>query len=271
MSTQFTATADPQGRFVTVVVANVAQDSVVTITRDPSPGGIVVRGTPVQLPAGGATVLTDLEHGYGHDITYTAVLRDPSTNATVETLTATVPAVVLPADGMVVSDPLGNVAVLVTVVDQRDERSRARHERFDLAGRPAPLFVTEYPAGWEWTDELLTADTADRDTLDGLLRRPAPVLLRVNGGCDLREGWVMPGDIDVRRVSVPASDLRRIWQVALAAVDAPDSTVEGVAVTLQDLHEWVPTTLQAIDDLPGINTLLGLSLGTVEWAGEHAA
>ena len=51
--TNFSATADSQGRFVTVVIDDVTQDSVLTITRAPSPGGIVVRGTPVQLDAGG--------------------------------------------------------------------------------------------------------------------------------------------------------------------------------------------------------------------------
>ena len=265
MST-FTATAAASGDFVTLALSSLSQDSIVTITRDPSPADVTVRGTPVQLDAGGATVLTDVEFPYGAAVTYTAVLRDPTSGATVETLTDTVDPITLPTDGMVVSDPLGNVAVLVTCIDQRDERSNARHYRFDLAGTSAPLFVGEYPTAWTWTDEFLTVDTTDRATLDTLLRRDRPVLLRVNRGCDLREGWVMPGDITVDRMSIPASDTRRRWKVGLSQIDAPDSTVEGVAVTLDDLHHMIPGTLQDIDD-EGYGSLLALSLAVVEWVG----
>ena len=264
--TTFTASAAASGAFITLTLSALSQDSVVTITRDPSPGDVTVRGTPVELPSGGATVLTDLEFPFGQPITYTAVLRNPSTGATVETLTAAVAAITLPTDGMVVSDPLSNRAVLVTCIDQRDERSTSRSYRFDLAGTSAPLFVSEYPTGWEWLDELLTVDLTDRGTLDALLRGAGPVLLRVNGDCDLRQGWAQPGDIDVQRMTVPASDTRRRWNVQLAEVAAPDSTVEGVAVTLGDLNDMIPGTLQDIDD-EGYGSLLALSLAVVDWVG----
>lgn len=263
--TTFTATPSPSGAFVTLAVTDVSQDSVVTITRSPSPGGITVRGTPVALAAGGATVLTDLEFPFGVGITYTAVLADPDSGAETETLTATVPAVPLGTDGMVVSDPISNRQVLVDVHDQYDERSDFRGFRYDLAGRSTPLYLTEEHSGWRWTLDLRTEDRAERAVLDDLLRHRQPVLLRVSQGCDLRQGWVVPENISVVRTAIPASTTRRVWTVEVGEVAAPDSSVEGVAVTLQDVHEYEPTTLQALSQRQP--TLLDLSLAVIDSVG----
>ena len=264
--TTFTATASPSGAFVTLALSDVSQDSLVTITREPSPGSIVVRGTPVEIAAAGATVLTDLEFPFGTPITYTAVLRDPSTGVEAETLTASVTAIPLGQDGMVVSDPISNRQVTVDVHDQRDESSAFRGFRYDLAGRSTPLYLLEEHGGWTWTLDLRTEDKAERVTLDDLLRSKSPVLLRVASGCDLREGWVVPEQISVARFSNPASDSRRVWSVTVGEIAAPDSLVEGVAVTLTDLHEYEPTTLQDLADRPPA-TLLELSLAVIDSVG----
>ena len=261
----FTATVSPSGSFVTLTVSDLTQDSLVTITRDPSPGGIVVRGTPVELPAAGATVLTDLEFGYGVPTTYTAELRDPTSGTVVETLTAQVDAVPLGTSGMVISDPLTNRQVLVDVHDQNSERSEFRGYRYDLAGRSTPLYLLEEHAGWRWTLVVRTDTVTERDQLDGLLRHRSPVLLRVSAGCDLREGWVVPETIDVTRQAITATNPGRIWSVQVGQVQAPDSTVEGVAVTLQDLHDYEPTTLQTLSTRQP--TLVDLSLAVVDHAG----
>lgn len=260
--TTFTATA--VGTFVSLAVSDITQDSLVTITRDPSPGSIVVRGTPVELPAAGATVLTDVEFPYGTDITYTAVLRDPTSGAELEMLTAVVTAVPLGRDGMVISNPFTNRQVVLTTVDQREESSAFRGSRMDLAGRPHPLYVTDVHAGWQWTNEWHTTGLSDRQTLDDLLRQGQPVLLRVSAGCDLRDGWVAPEQIDVARVGVKASGRGRRWSVRVAEVEPPASTVETVAVALQDVHEYEPTTLQALSQRQP--TLLDLSLAVVHGA-----
>lgn len=264
--TTFTATVSPSATFVTLAVSAVTAPSVVTITRDPSPGAVTVRGTPVELPAAGATVLTDLEYPFGSPITYTAVLRDPGTNTTLETLTATVPAVSLPGAGMVVSDPIGNRQVTVDVHDQRDERSEFRGYRYDLAGRSMPLYLLEEHGGWRWTVDLRTDTVSERDKLDGLLRSRQPVLLRVNTGVDLRDGWVVPEGIAVHRLSTPGTDARRVWEVTVGEVDPLDSNIEGVAVTLQDMHEYAPTTLQDLADADPV-TLLELALAVIDDAG----
>lgn len=261
VGTQFTAAPDAQGRFVTVVVANLPADSVVTITRDPSVAGITVRGTPKEVPAGGALVLTDVEFPYGVMFTYTAVLTDPDTGAEQETLTATVAAVPLGRDGMVVSDPLTNRQVALTIIDQRDEVSEFRGSRFDLAGSSTPLYALEEHGGWAWTNEWLTVAQTDRALLDDLLRHRSPVLLRVSAGCDLRDGWVVPEQIDVARQAVSSRVTGRRWSVRVAEVEPPASTLETVAVTLQDLADYEPTTLQALSQRQP--TLLDLSLAVV--------
>lgn len=266
MST-FTASPSHSGTFVALSVTAVSQDSIVTITREPSPGGITVRGTPIEVPAGGATVLTDLEFPYGTDITYTAVLRNPSSGTVVETLTAVVPAVPLGVDGMVVSDPITNRQVVVDVHDQYDEVSDFRGFRYDLAGRSTPVYLLEEHTGWRWSLDLRTDDPSERAVLDDLLRHRRPVLLRTSAGCDLRQGWVVPENISVSRgpAGMPASSTRRVWTVEVAEVAAPDSSVEGVAVTLLDLHEYEPTTLLALSTRQP--TLLDLSLAVINDAG----
>lgn len=261
--TTFSATADSLGRFVTLVVSGVTADSVVTITRTPSPGGITVRGTPVELAASGATVLTDLEFPYGETITYTAVLRDPTSGATLETLTDTAGPVTLSVSGMVVSDPLTNRQVLLTIQDQTEEQSEFRGFRYDLAGRSHPLFLLEEHAGWRWVNVWLTHDQTERQTLDDLLRHRAPVLLRITAGCDLNEGWVVPQNIRRDRLGVPGDDSRRRWTVEVSQVDAPGSDIEGVAVTLDDLHDYEPGDLQDLADRAP-TTLLELSLAVID-------
>lgn len=260
--TTFTATADAQGRFITLTVSAVTADSVLTITRDPSPGDITVRGTPVEIPAGGATVLTDVEFPFGVTVTYTAVLRDPTTGDTLETLTDTAGPISLAQDGMVVSDPFTNRQVVLTVIDQRDERSEFRGTRMEVAGRPDPLYVLDAHAGWRWVNEWLTTDPADRAQLDGLLRTGHSVLLRVSSGCDLRDGWVAVENINVARAGRPSSITRRRWNVEVGAIEAPPSTVETAAVTLQDLADWEPGTLQDLADRTPA-TLLDLALTVI--------
>lgn len=263
--TTFTATASPNGMFVSLAVSAVTADSLVTITREPSPGSITVRGTPVELPAAGATVLTDTEFPYGVPITYTAVLTDPTSGAVLETLTDSVAAVPLGTDGMVVSNPITNQQVVVDVHDQYDEESDFRGFRYNLSGRTTPLYLTEEHAGWRWTLDLRTEDRSERAILDELLRHRQPVLLRVSAGCDLREGWVVPEDITVARLAVDARDSRRVWTVEVGEVEAPDSSVEGVAVTLLDLHEYEPTTLLVLSTRQP--TLIDLSLAVIADAG----
>lgn len=256
-----TFTAEAVGTFVALTVSDVSQDSVVTITRDPSPGTITVRGTPVELASGGATVLTDVEFPYGTDITYTAVLIDPTDGTELETLEAIVTAVPLGRDGMVISNPFTNRQVVLTAVDQRDESSAFRGSRMDLAGTPFPMYVTEVHGGWTWTNEWLTTSKTERQSLDALLRFGQPVLLRVSAGCDLRDGWVAPEQIDVARVGVKASGSGRRWNVRVGEIKPPDSSIETVAVTLQDVHEYEPTTLQALSLRQP--TLLEISLAVI--------
>lgn len=258
--TTLTATAQPG--YVALALTDAAADAVATITRDPSPGTITVRGTPAAVTAGGGLVLTDVEHPFGVTVTYTAVLRDPDTNATIDSVAAVLDPVTLPdPGGMVVSDPFTGAAVTVPVWDERDERHTARSYRYDLAGYRLPVFLTEQHAGPVWTVELLTTRAQDRPELLDLLTAGAPVLLRTAGDCDLHDGWVMPGDVDVARRTRRASDERRMWSVQVAAVDPPGSGLESVAVTLLDLHEYEPGTLT---DLAGrAATLLDLSRAVV--------
>lgn len=260
-----TFTADAVGTFVALAVSDVSQPSVLTVTRDPSPGSITVRGTPVEMGFDDATVLTDVEFPYGADITYTAVLTDPVDGSEIETLTDTVTAIPLGRDGMVISNPFTNRQVVLTAVDQRDESSAFRGSRMDLAGTPYPMYVTEVHGGWTWVNEWHTATQSERETLDALLRFGQPVLLRVSAGCDLRDGWVTPEQIDVTRVGIKASGSGRRWNVRVAEIKPPDSSVETVAVTLQDVHEYEPTTLQALSNRDP-STLLELSLAVIAGA-----
>lgn len=242
-----TLTATEQPGYVALALVDVAADSVVTITRAPSPGSVTVRGTPATVSAGGGLVLTDVEHPFGVTITYTAVLRDPDTGAELDTVTAELAPVALPEPGgMVVSDPFTGRAVTVPVWDERDEVHTARSYRYDLAGYRLPVFVTEQHAGPVWVVELGTATAAERPELLALLTSGAPVLLRTAGACDLREGWAQPGDVEIARRTLPASDQRRRWTVQLAEIDPPASTLESVAVDLVDLHEYEPTDLATL-------------------------
>lgn len=255
-----TFTAEVAGDAILLTLSSLTAGGEVTIDRLPDNGR--VRGTPVVLPSAGGTVLTDIEYPFGESLTYTAVVRDESTGVTIETLTATAGPVLLPKDGAVLSDPLLGLEVQVTVIDERDAGSEWRGFRFNLAGRSKPLYVTEFHGEWRWTHEYLTLDKADRATLDTLLRLGRPLLVRPAQGCDLFSGWAYPENILVNRFSISASDSRRRWQVTLGRTVAPDSTVEPSFVTLEDLHEWEPGTLQDIADRVTTN-LLDLALTVV--------
>lgn len=257
-----TLTCTPGSGFVTVALTDVTVPALVTITRDPSPGDITVRGTPVTVDAGGALVLTDVEHPFGVPVVYTATLRDPDSGAPIEQLTDTVPAIPLTGAGVVVSNPITGESVTADQHDQTDERSPFRGYAFDLSGVPRPLVVSDVAGGWSWTMHLRTDDREERAALDALLRAGTPVLVRVPAACDLRQGWVtVTDDIRVQRFAVPASDARRVWSVPVTETDPPDSTVESVAVTLADLAEWEPTDLATL--ATRAPSLLALSLAVV--------
>lgn len=234
------------GSAVTLTLAGLTAGGVVTVDR--APDGGVVRGTPTVVATGAGTVITDLEYRYGHVLTYTATVRDETTGATLEVLTTNIGPIDLPRNGIVVSDPMQGREVLVTGLDESNQRSEFRGFRYSLSGVEAPLYVTELAGGWQWDSDFLTADTDDRATLDALLRSGSPVLMRPAGGCDLYAGWAVAEQITVRRWSVPASDTRRAWSVSFGQVPAPDSTIEAAFITLDDLHTWEPATLQDVAD-----------------------
>lgn len=256
-----TFTSEVTGDAITLTLASLTAGGIVTIDRQPDGGR--VRGTPVTLATNGGTVLTDVEYPFGEELTYTAVVRDESTGSTIETLTTTIGPVLLGGtQGVVLSNPLTGLQVVVTCLDERDAESEWRGFRFNLAGRAAPLYVNEVHGEWRWTAEYLTTGQQDRATLDTLLRLGLPVLIRPAEGCDLFDGWAQPEEVRQQRWSIPASDSRRRWEVTLARTTAPDSTVESVYVTLQDLSEWEPGTLQDIADRV-TGTLLDLALAVV--------
>lgn len=252
-----TFTAELTGSAVTLTLAGLTAGGVVTVDRQPDGG--VVRGSPVLLGTGAGTVFTDLEYRYGNALTYTATVRDEVTGATLESLQTSAGPIVLPSDGVMVSDPMQGRQVLVTALDEYGSRSEFRGFRFDLSGSTMPLYLTEDHGGWVWEVDYLTATLTDRAVLDVLLRGSDPVLLRPAQGCDLRGGWVVPERVEVRRWSRPASDTRRAWSVTFGETSPPDTSVEPTFITLATLHEWEPATLQDIADrVP--TTLLDLTL-----------
>lgn len=265
--TTFTATPDPAGRFIAVELADVTADSVATITRDPVVGDLLtVRGTPRELTAGGAVVLTDVEYPIGQPLTYTATLRDPTSAALLETLTATAPATEPDGAGVVVSDPLTGLEVRVDVHDEHDETHEPRRYVYQLAGTRRPLIVSDVHTAPTWKLDIRTDSINERDALLALLtERAAPVLLRAPASDDIRQGWAHPGRVDVARLSIPATDTRRLITVELTGADPPDSTIEAVAVTLADLHDYEPTDLETLAGRPPA-TLLELSRAVVTYA-----
>lgn len=249
-----TFAAEVVGEAVILTVASLTQAGTITVDRS----GGVVRGTPVALAAGGGTVLTDNEYPFEGTLTYTLTVRDTDTGVTLETLTTQItPPDLTGSLDLVITNSLARESVAVYVFDENDFESDSRTQRFDLSGRIEPIFLYETHTEWSWTLTCGTSTQRDTKDLSFVLRTGLPVLLRPARDCDQEYGWVAVGPIEMIRGVDPG--VHREWNIEVSRAPAPDSTIELGLTTLQDLHEWEPTTLQMISDrVP--TTLLDLTL-----------
>lgn len=153
-----------------------------------------------------------------------------------------------------VSNPITGQGVAVTIQGWAELTRVARQTVVPVAGRPAPIIVSDVRQAPAST---LTLLTLTRDQLGALRQLLATGdVLQVRAVCGAVEGaYVAVGDVTEARVKPdsrkldprPAgSDWRRLVALACQEVDRPAPAIPAAGDTLADLAVYVRTTLEDI-------------------------
>lgn len=258
------ATAPPR---VLVTIEN-ATGLQLTLWRMAGGERIAVRGAVNIAPSAGSLLIFDNEAPFGVQLTYVAV--EVQANGTV-TETTSQP-VVLVAELPWLTNPITGDGVSVTIVDWPELAYASRQSVLDVAGRVAPVVVSDLRVSATSEMVVFTETRAQLMALR-LLLAPGEIVL-ARAVCDAVENaYLAIGDVTESRYrptsrnddpNPAGSDWRRLVTLACTAVDQPSPALPAVGDVLQDLADFVPTTLADIAATwPPPNTLLSIAQATL--------
>jgi hypothetical protein len=269
-----TVHAEVQGTDPPRVLVTIAGTTAARLTLFRDAGGVrsVVRGALDQVPSAGSLLIFDNEAPFGVDLVYT-VRETGAGGGTTDIVSNTIR---LDASAPWLTNPITGDGVHVTIQDWPELAYGSRMSVLDVAGRVAPVVVSDLRTAPTSTLVVITQTQTQLAALRHLLAPGDIILLRAI--CDAVEGsYLAVGDVTEARWRpnslagdpFPAgSDWRRLVTLSCTAVDQPSPALPAVGDTLGDLAAFVPTTL---GDIAATWPSPPDTLLTIAQAGIHAA
>lgn len=267
--------------------AQVAVDHVVLISVSDAPGTIdlyrvvdgartPVRGAAGATPSAGSMLITDNEAPFGVEVSY--VLTQSFEDGTIRETASGVAR--LHADLPWLTNPITGDGVALTIVDWPELAYAARHSIIPVAGRVAPVAISDVRTSAASSMVVLTRTREQLVALRTLLATGDVILARPV--CEAVEGdYLAVGDVSEARYRPtsprddprPAgSDWRRLVTLAVQAVDQPSPAIPATGDTLLDLSEYVPGTLADLAaSFPDPDTLLTIAQTALKEVGGRSA
>lgn len=145
----------------------------------------------------------------------------------------------------VVARPFLNRQVVVQSVSAISRRSRGGV--FDVVGRSFPVAVSDVRGAHQYTLSVLTETDTEREDIDALLASGEPVFVHVPAAeTKLRGGYYVIGDSTEEAPGRLST--RRIFDLPLTEVAAPDATIVGATSTWQTVLDNYATWADLIAD-----------------------
>lgn len=231
---------------------------------------VAVRGMLATPTTAAVFVVNDYEAPFGVPLTY--VLALAYTDGTTEEVESG--PVTVEAASAWVSHPITGQGVALTIADWPEFTYTSRQTVVPVAGRAAPIVVSDVRLAASSSLVLLTRTREDLAALRGLL--DTGDVLHVRAPCPaVEEAYVAVGDVVETRVKPTSRDLdpkpagadwRRLLTLTVQAVDRPTPGIAAYVDTLADLAAYVPGTLADLADAFGPDATL-LTIATTNLSG----
>lgn len=262
-----TAQAQPGDppRIVVTATGLAAEGGTLRIYREVDGTRVLLRGAVDVEVTGDTMVFLDYEAPFGVPVDY-ALIQTGSTGTV--TGSGTPAPVTLMVASPWLTNPVTGSGVALTIQDWDELSFRARQTIVDVAGRAAPVVVSDVRSLPSSTLVVLTRTRADLSALRDLLNLGDVIHVRAICGA-VENAYLAVGDVSETRITARSlktdprqagSDWRRSVNLTVQEVEAPALTIAPIADTLADLNAYVPTTLQDIATTwPAPDTLLTIA------------
>lgn len=184
---------------------------------------LVRGGNPVTLDGSGHWTGYDYEPPFDVPVLYAASNGDSDDPATPDAVTITSLSITLPSHGQAwlkhVLHPELSAPVMLTRLP--DITRAARVGTFPVLGRSEPVAVSSPRVAPTGSLDFRTDDDDERAAIVDLLADGTVLVLITPGDTGFGSLYVMPGDLDEKRVTHLGSQTVRLWTLAFTAVDRP--------------------------------------------------
>lgn len=241
---EFLVNANPVDQYGVVCLEDITLSTVgpggaATLYRVVDGARTLVRGALGLTPSGNALVVTDQETPFAVPVTW--VLQQMGQDGTVYELASNTLTIETRLPWL--TNPISGEGVTLTIAEWTETTRAGRTGVLAISGRAAPVVVADVRA--TPTSDLVVVATsrADLRALRDLLASGEVILVRAP--CEAVEtSYQVIGDVTETRLDpADGSSWRRKITLACQEVEAPDLAVEALGDTLQDLADFVPTTL----------------------------